>query len=131
MHSENRKKNDWPWITFLLVLLIAFLMLACGCTTVYTEDGCNKVSWFNVEPQQWVLNNTPYDLKVTQNGVTLIKALQPGEQVAVPLKMFNNRAEVVALAYDGEAFVGSTTWIFGIGPQVWQVNAVNRVQPSF
>jgi hypothetical protein len=131
MQYANRQQSDWPWLTFLLILIVALLALTTGCTTVYTEGGCNKVSWFNVEPQQWVLNNTPYSLKVTQNGVTLVEALQPGEQAPVPLKMFNNRAEVVALAYADKAFIGSTTWIFGIGPEVWQVNQVQRVQPTY
>jgi len=113
--------------------LCILLLALTGCTTVYNNGDCNKLSWLNVNPRQWVLNNTPYDLRVLQDGVAIAKKLEPGQQVPVTPRLLEERIVVTITAHEREtgALIGSDTWTFrGWNPEVWQVNEVYRTQQS-
>lgn len=127
--------KKFPLYTLALVIVILAISLLTGCTTYYSDRGGNRVSWINANPQKWIANNTPYLLRVTQDGVVIADRLQPGAQVPVQPRLLCDRTTVIATAYgldyQHEALVGTDTYTFrGLNPEVWVVDEVKKIRQS-
>lgn len=102
---------------YLLTLLCASLLAGCACAPVYSRAR-------NGTGQQLVLNNTTYRLDVQVDGVPYA-AIEPGQTVTVPARVFYGKTVVVVLAYRAGEYVGTDNWTFRADlPEVWQVNNV-------
>lgn len=134
VHEHIQRTDTSP-----LLGLILCVVLATGCTTIYTpqgrgytdDDGCGRIhkkNLFMAAPFS-IVNNTGFTLDVYQNGELIVEGLETGQVLPIrqPFTIALNFNVTVVGRTDTGEYAGAKTWMYRNGyPEVWTVTDLYR-----